>query len=416
MTQTQRQTNTSFYGLGIAPRILDILDRMKFTVPTPIQHKTIPIAIEDKDIIGVAQTGTGKTLAFVVPIIQRLSQRKGRALILVPTRELAIQVNEVFQKIAPSFGIRTAVIIGGASMHLQLKALRNNPRVLVATPGRLVDHMERRTVLLADVNVLVLDEADRMLDMGFLPQIERIIKFVPRNRQTMLFSATIPGEIVRMATAHMKLPIHVEIAPSGTTAENIIQEVFIVKKSSRRQLLIKLLDRYHGPVLIFSRTKIGAKKIARGLQQMNHRAAEIHSNRSLAQRKEALNGFKLGKYKILVATDIAARGIDVTGIELVINYDLPDDTENYVHRIGRTGRAGHEGRAISFATPEQGKDVRNIEKLIKTALPIVEHPEFPKEKFIEESKYHQSPKQHQGKRRHNGFREHRHRKPHHHKY
>ena len=414
MTQIQHQTNASFYGLGIAPRILDILDRMKFTVPTPIQYKTIPIAIEDKDIIGVAQTGTGKTLAFTVPIIQRLSQRKGRALILVPTRELAIQVNEVFQQIAPSFGIKTAVIIGGASMHLQLKALRKNPRVLVATPGRLVDHMERRTVLLADVNVLVLDEADRMLDMGFLPQIERIIKFVPRNRQTMLFSATIPGEIVRMAAAHMKLPIHVEVAPSGTTPERIIQEVFIVKKSSKRQLLIKLLDRYHGPVLIFSRTKIGAKKIARGLQRMNHRAAEIHSNRSLAQRKEALNGFKSGKYKILVATDIAARGIDVTGIELVINYDLPDDTEHYVHRIGRTGRAGHEGRAISFATPEQGKDVRNIEKLIRTALPIVEHPEFPKERFIEEPKYHQGPKQHQGRRK-RGSRFYGHRRRRHHR-
>ncbi|MFC1624636.1 DEAD/DEAH box helicase [Candidatus Omnitrophota bacterium] len=413
MTQTLRQTNTSFYGLGIAPRILDILDRMKFTVPTPIQHKVIPIALEDKDVIGVAQTGTGKTLAFAVPIIQRLSQRKGRALILVPTRELAIQVNEAFQQIAPSFGIKTAVIIGGASMHLQLNALRKNPRVLVATPGRLVDHMERRTVLLADVNVLVLDEADRMLDMGFLPQIERILKFVPRNRQTMFFSATIPGEIVRMAAAQMKLPIHVEVAPSGTTAERIIQEVFIVKKTSKRQLLIKLLDRYHGPVLIFSRTKIGAKKIARDLQRMNRRAAEIHSNRSLAQRKEALNGFKSGKYKILVATDIAARGIDVTGIELVINYDLPDDTENYVHRIGRTGRAGHEGRAISFATPEQGKDVRSIEKLIKTALPIVEHPEFPKEKFIEESKYHQGPKQHQARRRrHSRFHGHGHRKHH----
>ncbi|MGB2706143.1 MAG: DEAD/DEAH box helicase [Candidatus Omnitrophota bacterium] len=415
MTQAQRQTNTSFYGLGIAPRILDILDRMKFTSPTPIQHKTIPIAIEDKDIIGVAQTGTGKTLAFTIPIIQRLSQRKGCALILVPTRELAIQVNEVFQKIVPSFGINTAVIIGGASMHLQLKALRKNPRVLVATPGRLVDHMERRTVLLANVNVLVLDEADRMLDMGFLPQIERIIKFVPRNRQTMLFSATIPGEIVRMAAAHMKLPIHVEVAPSGTTAERIIQEVFIVKQSSKRQLLIKLLERYHGPVLMFSRTKMGAKKLTRGLHRMNYRVAEIHSNRSLAQRKEALDGFKTGKYKILVATDIAARGIDVTGIELVINYDLPDDTEHYVHRIGRTGRAGHEGRAISFATPEQGRDVRSIEKLIKTALPIVEHPEFPKEKFIEESKYHQSPKPHQGRRgRHSRFYGHRHRKHHRH--
>ncbi|MEA3306114.1 MAG: DEAD/DEAH box helicase [Candidatus Omnitrophota bacterium] len=417
MTQTPHQTNSSFYGLGIAPRILDILDRMKFTIPTPIQHKAIPIAIEDKDIIGVAQTGTGKTLAFAIPIIQRLSQRKGRALILVPTRELAIQVNEAFQNIASSFGIKTAVIIGGASMYLQLKALRKNPRVLVATPGRLVDHIERRTVLLADVHVLVLDEADRMLDMGFLPQIERIIKFIPRNRQTMLFSATIPGEIVKMAATHMKLPIHVEVAPSGTTAERIMQEVFIVKRSSKRQLLIKLLNRYHGPVLIFSRTKIGANKITRDLQRMNRRAAEIHSNRSLAQRKDALDGFKSGRYKILVATDIAARGIDVTGIELVINYDLPDDIEHYVHRIGRTGRAGHEGRAISFATPEQGKDVRSIEKLIKTALPIAEHPEFPKEKFIEGPKYHQSPKPYRGNRRRpNRFHEHKYRKRHRQKY
>ena len=404
MDQIPLQQNTSFYGLGIAPRILDILDRIKFTVPTPIQHKAIPIGLEGKDIIGVAQTGTGKTLAFAVPIIQRLSREKGRALVLVPTRELAIQVSEEFRKIAPTFGVRTAVIIGGAPINLQLKELRNNPRVIVATPGRLVDHMERRTVLLADVNVLVLDEADRMLDMGFLPQIERILKHIPRNRQTMLFSATIPGEIIRMAAKHMKLPIHVEVAPSGTAAENIIQEVFIVRHSAKKQLLIKLLDRYHGPVLIFSRTKIGARKLTRGLQRMNRRAAEIHSNRSLAQRKEALNGFKSGKYKILVATDIAARGIDVTGIELVINYDLPDDTENYVHRIGRTGRAGHEGCAISFATPEQGEDVKNIEKLIKTALQIVEHPEFPKEKFTEASKYHHGPKPQQGRhKRRNRF-------------
>jgi len=416
MTQKIPHTNVSFGGLGIVPRILDILDRMKFTVPTPIQHKAIPLAIEEKDVIGVAQTGTGKTLAFAIPIIQRLSQGKGRALILVPTRELAIQVNEAFQKIAPSFGIRTAVIIGGASMYLQLKELRKNPHILIATPGRLVDHMERRTVLLANVSVLVLDEADRMLDMGFLPQIERIIKFVPRNRQTMLFSATIPGEIIRMAASHMKLPIHIEVAPSGTTAEDIIQEVFIVRKNSKRQLLMKVLDRYHGPILIFSRTKIGAKKIARDLQQMNRRAAEIHSDRSLGQRKEALNGFKTGKYKILVATDIAARGIDVRGIELVINYDLPDDTENYVHRIGRTGRAGHEGRAISFATPEQGGDIRNIEKLIKTALPIIDHPEFPKEDFIEESGQHHGPKPYQGrKRRPNRFHGHGPRKHYRHK-
>jgi len=356
---------------------------MRFTVPTPIQHKAIPIAIEGKDVIGVAQTGTGKTLAFAIPIIQRLSQRKGRCLVLTPTRELALQVNEAFRKIAPMFGIKTAVIIGGVSMSNQLKALRKNPRVIIATPGRLADHMSRRTVMLADINVLVLDEADRMLDMGFLPQIKRILKVIPRNRQTMLFSATIPREVIRIATSHMKLPVHIEVAPSGTTAERIIQELFIVKKDSKRRLLTKILNQYHGPVLLFSRTKVGARKITRFIREKGYKAAEIHSDRSLSQRKEALDGFKTGRYRILVATDIAARGIDVVGIELVINYDLPDDTENYVHRIGRTGRAGHEGRAISFTTPEQGSDVRKIEKLIKIALPVIEHPEFPREKFIQ---------------------------------
>ncbi len=382
MVQIPQQPNFSFDGLGIAPRILEILDRMKFTVPTPIQHKAIPIAIEGKDVIGVAQTGTGKTLAFAIPIIQRFSQKKGRCLILVPTRELAIQVNEMFHKIAPLFGVRMAVIIGGASMQNQLRALKKNPRILIATPGRLVDHMNQRTILLADINVLVIDEADRMLDMGFMPQVERILKVIPKNRQTMLFSATIPGEVMAIAAKHMKLPVHIEVAPSGTTAERIIQELFIVKKDKKKQLLAKLLGQYHGPVLLFSRTKIGARKIARFIKEMGHSAAEIHSNLSLAQRRQALDGFKTGKYRILVATDIAARGIDVIGIELVINYDLPDDTENYVHRIGRTGRAGHEGRAISFATPEQGDDIRNIEKLIKTALPVSEHPEVPREKFI----------------------------------
>lgn len=381
MTPQPQQSGTSFYGLGIAPKILEVLDRMKFTIPTPIQHKAIPIAAEGADIIGVAQTGTGKTLAFAIPIIQRLALKKGRCLVLVPTRELAIQVNETFQKIAPLFGLRSAVLIGGASMHLQLQDLRKNPRIIIATPGRLVDHMTQRTVMLADVNILVLDEADRMLDMGFLPQIERIIRFIPRDRQTMLFSATIPQEIVTIAAAHMKLPIHIEVAPSGTMAERIVHELFIVQREAKKQLLAKLLKQYHGPVLLFSRTKIGAVKITRLIRGMGQSAAEIHSDRSLSQRREALEGFKMGKYRILVATDIAARGIDVTGIELVINYDLPEDAENYVHRIGRTGRAGHEGRAISFATPDQGDDVRNIEKLIKTALPISEHPEFPKECF-----------------------------------
>ncbi|MGB2629956.1 MAG: DEAD/DEAH box helicase [Candidatus Omnitrophota bacterium] len=375
------RTDVSFDGLGIAPKILEVLDRLKFAHPTPIQHKAIPSAIDGTDIIGVAQTGTGKTLAFAIPVIQRLSRNKGQCLVLVPTRELALQVNETFQKIAPLFGIRTVVIIGGVPMQAQLKVLKKNPRVIIATPGRLIDHMNQRTLRLNEVEILILDEADRMLDMGFKPDIERILKFVPKKRQTMLFSATIPGEVVSIGAAHMKLPVHVEIAPSGTAPERIIQELFIVKKEAKKKLLAKLLDQYRGSVLLFSRTKRGAGKIKRLIKEMGHNVAEIHSDRTLRQRRDALEGFKAGKYRILVATDIASRGIDVVGIETVINYDLPDDTENYVHRIGRTARAGHEGRAISFATPEQGNDIRNIENLIKTALPVSEHPELPREEF-----------------------------------
>jgi ATP-dependent RNA helicase RhlE len=252
--------SNTFYGLGIAPKILDILARMKFTTPTPIQHKAIPIAIEGTDVMGVAQTGTGKTLAFAIPAIQQLAQKKGKCLVLVPTRELAIQVEETFQKIAPHFGMKTAVLIGGASMNQQIQALRRFPRIIIATPGRLIDHMEQGTILLFDANILVLDEADRMLDMGFKPQIERILKAVPKERQTMLFSATIPEDIIRIASSYMKLPVHVEIAPSGTTAEKVTQELFIVKRESKRDLLGKILTQYHGSVLLFTRTKIGANK------------------------------------------------------------------------------------------------------------------------------------------------------------
>lgn len=371
----------SFDGLGIAPKILETLDRLKFKIPTPIQHKAIPVLTAGSDIIGIAQTGTGKTLAFSIPIIQRLAQKAGRALVLVPTRELAIQVAETFHKIGHPYGIKTAVLIGGASMFEQVRSLKARPRVLVATPGRLIDHIGQKNVRLGDVNVLVLDEADRMFDMGFAPQIEKIIRFVPKDRQTMLFSATIPMEVVKIAASHMKLPVRVEVAPSGTAAERVTHELFIVRKETKRKLLGKLLERYKGTVLIFSRTKIGAYKIARELKSLGHSAAEIHSDRSLPQRREALEGFKSGKYRVLVATDIAARGIDVVGIELVLNYDLPEDAENYVHRIGRTGRAGHEGHAISFATPDQKNLVCNIENLIKTALPVSEHPEIPREKF-----------------------------------
>jgi ATP-dependent RNA helicase RhlE len=371
----------SFYGLGIAPGILAALDKLGFKKPTPIQASAIPIGISGKDIIGVAQTGTGKTIAFGIPLIQRLSALKGRGLILVPTRELAIQVNESLQKFTRAFGIETVVLIGGESIGKQMNALRKKPRIIVATPGRLLDHATERRVSLSDVEILILDEADRMLDMGFAPQIERILKLVPRERQTMLFSATMPSTIVKIAASHMKLPVRTEIAPQGTTAAGVSQEMFVVASPLKGALLKELLNQYRGTVLMFTRTKRNASKVVQNIRAMGHSAAEIHANRSLNQRKEALEGFKSGRYRILVATDIAARGIDVTSIELVINYDLPDDAENYVHRIGRTGRAGKQGHAISFATPDQGADVRSIEKIIRTTIPLSKHGKVPTEKF-----------------------------------
>jgi len=383
------QPTESFYGLGIAPKILDILEQMKFKVPTPIQLKAIPVALQGKDIIGIAQTGTGKTHSFAIPMVQRLTQRKGLGLVLAPTRELAIQIDEAFRGIAYPFGMKTACLIGGAPMPEQVQALRKNPRVVIATPGRLIDHMSQWNIMPDGVAILVLDEADRMLDMGFAPQIEKILRFIPKDRQTMLFSATIPKEIMEMAARHMKLPVSVEIAPSGTTVERVTQELFIVKKDAKLQLLSKLLAQYQGSVLLFSRTKYNATKIMRSIRMMGYSAAEIHSNRSLNQRREALEGFKSGKYKVLVATDIASRGIDVSGIELVINYDLPEDAENYVHRIGRTARAGQKGHAISFAMPEQGRDVRDIEKLIRITLPVSRHPGISQEQFIQST--HQPP-------------------------
>lgn len=345
--------------------------------PTPIQHQSIPAGISGADIVGIAQTGTGKTLAFGIPMIQRLGLHKGRGLVIVPTRELALQVNETLEKIGRPLGLRTAVLIGGENIQKQIRALQATPHVVVATPGRLVDHLEQKTVSLNFVKVLVLDEADRMFDMGFLPQLNKIFKVIPKERQTMLFSATMPHEIMKIANHHMKEPIRIEVAPQGTSAEKVEQEFFLIKKENKLQLLEKLLAEYKGTVLVFSRTKHGAKKICRALVNMGHQSAEIHSNKSLAQRIKALEGFKAGKYRILVATDIAARGIDVRDIELVINYDLPDQAEDYVHRIGRTGRAGKEGKAISFATPDQKNDMRNIERLIRKTIRIVAVTELP---------------------------------------
>jgi ATP-dependent RNA helicase RhlE len=301
--------------------------------------------------------------------------------------------------------MKTACLIGGAPMFAQTQALHKDPRIVIATPGRLIDHMSQWNFLPNNVSMLVLDEADRMLDMGFEPQITKILKFLPKDRQTMLFSATMPKEIMAIAAKYMKLPVSVEIAPSGTTAELVTQELFIIKKEAKLKLLGKVLGQYHGSVLLFSRTKHNARKIMIAIRNMGYTAAEMHSNRSLSQRREALDGFKSGRYKVLVATDIAARGIDVTGIELVINYDLPEDAENYVHRIGRTARAGSRGHAISFATPDQRSDVKDIERIIKSTLPLSKHPEITLEGFSEagHETIRRNPRRYQGQRRQKRF-------------
>ena len=367
----------NFSDLGVDAKILDSLKRFGIHTPTPIQYKAIPIGLDGKDIIGIAQTGTGKTLAFAIPILQLLPKIKGKALVTLPTRELALQVGEAFKKFSHLFGLKIAVLIGGGSMGQQMRELALNPNIIIGTPGRIIDHLQRKTIRLEGVKILVLDEADRMLDMGFAPQIKLILHAVPKARQTMLFSATMPDNIVKIATMHMKLPVRVEIARSGTAAEKVEQEVFIIRANQKMRLLEALLTQYKGSILVFSRTKHGAKKICGVVRHMGFLAAEIHSNRSLAQRREALYGFQTGKYRVLVATDIAARGIDVHNIELVINYDIPEFAEDYVHRIGRTGRAGLAGRAITFATPDQSHKIRHIERLIRIALRISKLPILP---------------------------------------
>lgn len=372
----QHSGELAFNGLGIAPGLLEVLEGMRFAEPTPIQRQAIPIAMEGKDLVGIAQTGTGKTLAFGIPMIQNLARKKGQGLVVLPTRELAMQVNEELHKIGRSLGLKTAVLIGGMSYGPQIKALSQNPHVVIATPGRLIDHLEQKTIKLDGVSILVLDEADRMFDMGFMPQVRKILQALPKNRQTMLFSATLPPEIMKIASASMKLPIRVEVAPPGTTIEQVAQEIFVVKKEAKSALLKKILSDYKGPTLVFARTRYGARRVAMAVRAMGHNSAEIHSNRTLGQRTEALQGFKSGKYRVLIATDIASRGIDVRGIELVVNYDMPSQSEDYVHRIGRTGRAGAGGRAITFALPEEGREVRNIEIFIKKTLPITRAPEF----------------------------------------
>lgn len=370
----------NFDELGLAPKLLEILARHKFFHPTPIQEQSIPPAIAGKDLMGIAQTGTGKTLAFGLPMIQRLaqSQNKMMGLVILPTRELAIQVDQTLKKIGQTIGLRTAILIGGESQGKQRQALNLKPQIIIATPGRLNDHLENGRLDLSRVGIIVLDEADRMLDMGFAPQIKKILQRVPKERQTLLFSATMPQEIVALAKSYMVLPLRVEVAPPGTAVKSVTQELFFVESRDKISLLANVLKQYAGSVLIFSRTKFGAKKIAHKIRAFGHTASEIHSNRTLNQRIDALEGFKIGRYRILVATDIAARGIDVSNIQLVINYDLPKNSDDYIHRIGRTARAGKTGHAISFATPDQRGDIKSIERLLKMALPISATPNLPK--------------------------------------
>lgn len=379
--QPQEQPIVGFDQTGLTPEILSILTKNGMTVPTPIQAQALPVALKGTDVLGIAQTGTGKTLAFALPIIEKLRVEPGKALVLVPTRELALQVEESIRTVTRFLnpGVRTISLIGGAPIYRQIRDLRANPRIVIATPGRLQDLMNQGAISLRDVTVLVLDEADRMFDMGFAPQIQKIVNSVPNERQTLLFSATMPPEITTLANAYMVNPVRIEVARAGTSATLVHQEVCYVAQSNKSNTLKQVLTDHDGSVLVFSRTKHGATKLSRHLRDMGHEAAEIHSNRSLYQRRQALDGFKSGRYRVLVATDIAARGIDVRNIEVVVNYDLPDAPEDYVHRIGRTGRAGQTGKAISFATHDQLRTVRTIERLINKQLVLSEHSEAPQQ-------------------------------------
>ena len=360
----------SFDNLGIAPRLLKIMSEIGFTTPTPIQAQSIPVSLKGKDIVGIAQTGTGKTLAFGVPMIQLLATHRGIGLVVLPTRELAQQVEDNLRTIGEKINLRTVVLIGGVPIGGQLKALKKKPHIIIATPGRLIDHTERKTVNLKNVRILVLDEADMMLDMGFLPQINTILKQVPKERQTMLFSATMPAAIVKIASKYMQLPLRIEVAPAGTSAKNVEQEMLVMAADNKLVHLRKLLNEGKGKVLIFAMTKRIVKKLTERLVKQGFTAIEIHSNKSQGQRKKAFAGFKSGAFRIMVATDIAARGIDVSGIELVVNYDLPVRSTDYVHRIGRTARAGKSGKAVSFVLPNQLKDVKDIERLISKSIKL----------------------------------------------
>ncbi len=380
----------SFTELKLIEPLLKALDEEGYTIPTPIQEQSIPIILSRKDLLGCAQTGTGKTAAFALPLLQLMLEdntgrqsagtQKGpvpiRALILTPTRELAIQIKESFSAYGKHTPLKHLVIFGGVPQGAQVQALQRGVDILVATPGRLLDLMEQRYVHLNDVQHFVLDEADRMLDMGFVHDVKKIIARLPKKKQTLFFSATMPPEIQRLAATILVNPDKVEVTPASTTAETVGQSLYFVEKNDKRSLLLHLLkDRTIPTALVFTRTKHGADKVAQGLTRAGIRAEAIHGNKSQNARQSALLNFKNRHIRVLVATDIAARGIDIDELTHVINFELPNVPETYVHRIGRTGRAGASGLAISFCDSEEMEYLQDIEKLITRRIPVVEeHP------------------------------------------
>lgn len=373
----------NFDQLNLVEPILSALNQEGYTTPTPIQQKAIPELLKQRDLLGCAQTGTGKTAAFAIPILQLLYNQQEaktlqpgiKALILTPTRELAIQIQESFQAYGRNINLRSLVIFGGVSQHSQVEALRRGVDILIATPGRLLDLMTQGYVSLAKLQIFVLDEADRMLDMGFVHDVKRVITKLPAKRQTLFFSATMPAEIQTLANTILNNPVIVEVAPVSSTAETIDQSLFYVAKQDKRALLNHLLENKDiKTALVFARTKHGADKIVKDLLHENISAEAIHGNKSQNARQRALSNFKNQSTRVLVATDIAARGIDIDELAYVINYELPNIPETYVHRIGRTGRAGASGRAYSFCDAEERAYLKDIEKLINKNIPLADHP------------------------------------------
>jgi len=368
-----------FSELKINKEILRALDEEGYTHPTPIQQQAIPHALEGRDLLACAQTGTGKTAAFAIPIIQRLTEQPSmkrhrviRSLILTPTRELAIQIEESFAAYGRHSQLKSAVLFGGVNQNSQVATLRRGVDILIATPGRLLDLIDQDHLSLSSVEILVLDEADRMLDMGFIHDMKKVLALVPDKRQSLFFSATLPDDIMRFANTILSKPVKVAVTPVSSTVELIRQEVYFVDKGNKIKLLLDILDDPQvDPVLVFTRTKHGADKVVRVLRKSGIHADAIHGNKAQNARQKALNNFKSGSTRVLVATDIAARGIDVDELAWVVNFDLPNIPETYVHRIGRTGRAGASGTAISFCNAEEKAYLRDIEKLTGIKVPVV---------------------------------------------